>query len=70
MLKGLSKRLPLKGENSIDARHGATMTVRAEEVYLEGGVHVSKNAQVDLGFREKDRFPDSWEDGFTDTDAD
>lgn len=66
-VEGVKQTLTIKGgEYSIDARHGATMTVRAEEVYLEGGVHVSKNAWVDLGFRNKDKFPSNWEDGFND----
>ena len=70
-VEGVKQTLTIKGgEYSIDARHGATMTVRAEEVYLEGGVHVSKNAKVDLGYRDKDRFPSNWEDGFTETNED
>lgn len=70
-VEGVKQTLTIKGgEYSIDARHGASMTVRAEEVYLEGGVHVSKNAKVDLGFRDKDRFPSNWEDGFTETNED
>lgn len=70
-VEGVKQTLTIKGgEYSIDARHGASMTVRTEEVYLEGGVHVSKNAKVDLGFRDKERFPSNWEDGFTETNED
>ena len=50
--------LTMKGsEFSIDARNGATMTVRNEDVHLVGGVHVSKNAQVDIGYQNKKNFP-------------
>ena len=57
--------LTMKGsEFSIDARNGASMTVRNEDVHLVGGVHVSKNAQVDIGYQNKKNFPSNWEDGF------
>lgn len=57
--------LTMKGAQfSIDARNGATMTVRNEDVHLVGGVHVSKNAQVDIGYQNKKNFPSNWEDGF------
>ena len=70
-IKGVYQTLNMKGsEFSIDARNGASMTVRNEEVYLDGGVHVSKNAWVDIGYRNKKLFPDNWEQGFIIGDAD
>lgn len=70
-IKDTYQTLMLSGKNySIEASKGASLTVRNEEVHLDGGIHVSKNAWVDLGFRDKDRFPNQWEDGFNDAEED
>ena len=67
-VENVNQKLTLDGKHySIEAKQGAYLTVSTEEVELKGGIHVSKNGHVELGYRNKDLFPDGWEDSF-DTD--
>ena len=67
-VKNVDQKLTLEGKHySVEASQGAYLTVCTEEVELKGGIHVSKNGHVELGYRDKNMFPEGWEDSF-DTD--